>query len=220
MTRHQDSGRGLRPRRRTEGITLIELLIAMGIFGVLIAALSGLFITAARGYEAAAQTSEEFQDAEAALQIMLYDIRLAGYRGVGSDFDKSFSGADQDTVSVLLGTDTDEIRVRYFEDDTYLKATDDGERTIAYYVDTDSSTLIRTEAGTDYEVVSNITGFRVDAFVQPDQIAIDVRNADGTPAPPPTNISAVEMTLSFEGGRSWTFAASLSSPQQASVASR
>lgn len=216
------SGTGVvtQSRRRTEGITLIELLIAMGIFGVLIAALSGLFITAARGYEATARTSEEFQDAEAALQIMLYDIRLAGYRGVGSDFDKSFSGVDQDTVTVLLGTETDEIQVRYFEDDTYLASGDDGERTISYFVDTESSTLKRTEGGTEYEVVSNITGFRVDAFVQPDQTPIDVRNTDGTPASPPTAISAVEMTLSFEGERAWTFAASLSSPQQASVASR
>jgi type II secretory pathway pseudopilin PulG len=106
--------------RKTLGITLVELLIAASILGVLLAALTGLFSSSANAMQTNKELSDKQQNAAVAEQVLKYELGLAGYRGVTQDAltNNKFS---HDTLAVTRGSSTlsDEIQVRYYEDRLY-----------------------------------------------------------------------------------------------------
>jgi len=61
-----------------KGITLIELLVALVIAGIVIAGIYRLFITQTRAYTVQDQVAEVQQNARSAMEILLRDLRLAG----------------------------------------------------------------------------------------------------------------------------------------------
>jgi len=71
----------LRSNQNQKGITLIELLIAMVISGILVAAIYRLFVTQSRAYVIQDQVVEVQQSIRSAMQILLRDLRMAGYDG-------------------------------------------------------------------------------------------------------------------------------------------
>ena len=62
------------------GITLIELLIALAIFGTMIGAIYRVFIAQARAYTVQDQVVEVQQDIRGAMELMLRDLRMAGFQ--------------------------------------------------------------------------------------------------------------------------------------------
>ncbi len=66
---------------KQKGITLIELLIAMVISGILIAAIYRLFVTQSKAYVIQDQVVEVQQGTRSAMQIVLRDLRMAGFDG-------------------------------------------------------------------------------------------------------------------------------------------
>jgi len=66
------------------GFSLVELLIAIAISGIVLAAVSSLFIMQNKSYSVQEQVAEMQQNARAAMDIMAREIRMAGYDPTGS----------------------------------------------------------------------------------------------------------------------------------------
>ena len=66
--------------RKNEGVTLIELLVALALSGILMAALYRVFIGGQRIYTVQEQVVDMQQNARAAIDRMTREIRMSGYR--------------------------------------------------------------------------------------------------------------------------------------------
>jgi len=67
------------PASNKKGITLIELLVALVICGIVIAAIYRLFIGQTRAYTVQDQVVEVQQNVRNAMEILLRDLRMAGF---------------------------------------------------------------------------------------------------------------------------------------------
>jgi type IV pilus assembly protein PilW len=123
------------------GFTLIELMIAVAIFGIVLGAASTVFTSNAKSYKSQEITLELNQELRAALNIMTTEIRMAGYDPNGtvtpgitvdSNVDESYSSGD-DSIRFTMDLDGDELL-----GDSGGDAAED----VNYFVD-DSGTLIR-----------------------------------------------------------------------------
>lgn len=103
-----------------QGFTLVELLVAATIMALILSALGSLFVSTNRAYRANDEVSERQQSADAAAQLLSYEIGLAGYRGsTPSNVQNSTFAATERTLSITKGasaTTSDAITVRYYED--------------------------------------------------------------------------------------------------------
>jgi type IV pilus assembly protein PilW len=68
------------------GFTLVEVLMAMALSSVVLAALVGTFVVQRRTYVLQEQITEMVQTARAAVDMMSREIRMAGYNPTGADF--------------------------------------------------------------------------------------------------------------------------------------
>lgn len=64
---------------RYQGFTLVELLIAMVVAGIVLAAIYNVYIVQQRHYIAQSQVTEMQQNIRAAMNLITRDIRMAGY---------------------------------------------------------------------------------------------------------------------------------------------
>ncbi len=62
-----------------KGITLIELLVAFVICGILVAAIYRVFVAQTRAYAVQDQVVEVQQNIRTAMEVLLRDLRMAGY---------------------------------------------------------------------------------------------------------------------------------------------
>lgn len=123
-----------------EGITLIELLIGLVILGLTLAGIYRIFITQTKAYTIQDQVVEVQQNIRSAMEILLRDLRMAGY-----DDDSPVSNI---TVTNPIVVGDDAVTVSYEYDSTTLY-------TISYWRDTDK--LFRQLIITKNDG-SNITG--------------------------------------------------------------
>jgi len=73
------------PRRRREGgFTFINLLVSMGISGIVLSTVTTTFVSQSQSYDAQEQIVEMQQNARAAMDIMTREIRMAGYSPTGA----------------------------------------------------------------------------------------------------------------------------------------
>jgi len=137
----------IRARRHTGGFTLVELMIALSVGLVLLSGMYGVFAMQNRSFAIQEQVAEMQQNVRAGMDMMVRDIRMAGYDPTGS------AGADIEDVStgsIYITMDLDRDGV----------LDDDGEH-LAY--DVDSNTL-RRASGTSSDVT--------DAGVAPYPVAV------------------------------------------------
>jgi prepilin-type N-terminal cleavage/methylation domain-containing protein len=73
----------MRARADTRGFTLLELLVAMGIFLVICGAMFGLLQVSQQRYSAETQLSGSFQEARLGIDQMIRDINISGYPSFG-----------------------------------------------------------------------------------------------------------------------------------------
>ncbi len=105
------------------GFTLLELLIASVIMVTILGALSGLFVSSSKAYRVNDKASTLQQSADAAGELLSYEIGLAGYKGstnaAGSRKFTTLGLVPTSTLTIVKGssaTASDTITVRYFED--------------------------------------------------------------------------------------------------------
>jgi len=77
----------MRPSRlnKKKGFTLIELLIAMALSGIVISAIYTLYISQNKSYAIQEQIAEMQQNARVAMDMIIRDVRMAGYFGCTGD---------------------------------------------------------------------------------------------------------------------------------------
>ncbi|MDP3028875.1 MAG: prepilin-type N-terminal cleavage/methylation domain-containing protein [Deltaproteobacteria bacterium] len=73
-----------RDQNKTRGFSLVELLIAIAISGIVLGAISSLFIMQNKSYSVQEQVAEMQQNARAAMDMMTREIRMAGCDPTGS----------------------------------------------------------------------------------------------------------------------------------------
>lgn len=65
--------------RRSQGFTVIELLIASAILMVVLGGLGGIYVSSMRAYEVNRQVTTSSGQLRAAIEALTYDVSLAGY---------------------------------------------------------------------------------------------------------------------------------------------
>jgi type II secretory pathway pseudopilin PulG len=166
---HADAARwGLADRR---GVTLLELLVFMALFGLLLGVMSALIGAAGNGRRVTSDVNARATTAETIAQLLNYEIGLAGYRGTGAtSVQTNTFAAPTLEIGRGTGTDPDTITVRYFEDRFYDAVTSialvETTFSIGANEDGDLSLLRAENGGVASAVVSGVASIKVALFVR------------------------------------------------------
>ncbi len=211
--------------KTTRGITLVELLIAASILGVLLAALTGLFSSSAGAMKKNKELSDKQQNAAVAEQVLKYELGLAGYRGATTDALVANTFTNK-TLAVTTGSGTasDTIQVRYYEDRLYgtgTTATKNGLlRNVTFGVQqvNGKSYLTRKEcntsscitAATATPLVADITKLKITGYFRPEGPAtrLDVI---------PPDVVGLALQLTFSDTTTKNVFISFQNPQTTSI---
>jgi type IV pilus assembly protein PilW len=85
------------------GFSLTELIVAMGIGMVILAAVTTTFMSQTRFYSAQEQINEMEQNARGALDLINRELKMAGYKPAGGTFD----GVTYSTSQLMVQADLD-----------------------------------------------------------------------------------------------------------------
>jgi type IV pilus assembly protein PilW len=121
-------------RLNRKGVTLIELLVALVICGVVAAGIYQVFIAQGKAYTVQEQVTEVQQSVRSAMEILLRDLRMAGY-----DSDNVLSTITIASPLANLGDNAIAVNYEYYDKTLaqYQK------HTVGYWRDGGSSRLIR-----------------------------------------------------------------------------
>lgn len=121
-------------RLNKRGLTLIELLVALVICGMVAAGIYQVFIAQSKAYTVQDQVTEVQQSVRSAMEVLLRDLRMAGY-----DNDNLLSTVAITTPLANLSDSSITVNYEYYDKTLaqYQK------HTVAYWRDASSSTLIR-----------------------------------------------------------------------------
>lgn len=152
----------MKVRSRQSGFTIVELLVASVIMVIILGALGGLFLSTSKAYRANDKVSALQQNADAAGQLLSYEVELAGYRGS----DNSTNGFSSRTFStpILFGAASipattlritanaalatpDNIAVSYYEDRFTSTSANPTRTSVQFSVDTRNNNLDRHASG-------------------------------------------------------------------------
>ena len=120
---------------KQRGVTLIELLVALIILGIVSGAIYRLFVVQTRAYTVQDQTVEVQQSVRSAMEILLRDLRMAGYD------DDSPDSTVTVPVPIAIPVQASDITVSY---EYYNSSLAQYQRhTVRYWRDAGNSTLFR-----------------------------------------------------------------------------
>ena len=103
-----------KPTSNKKGVTLIELLVALVICGIVTAGIYRLFIGQTRAYTVQDQVVEVQQNVRSAMEILLRDLRMAGY-----DSDKATSKISIADPILPIAPGDHTVTINYEYDDTH-----------------------------------------------------------------------------------------------------
>lgn len=188
--------------RPSHGFTLIELLISTTILAFVMLTLAALFSQSTRALEANEGASERQQNAEAAAELLRYEVGLAGYRGTASDalMVNTFTSP---TISVGVHpspVQSDTIAVQYYEDRFYDGSTTTTLMQVAFSAGTDADgnpVLLRQQGvGGALAAAADVTLLKVVKYVDRNGTVIDV----GPGSVIPDDLAAISIELTFTDG--------------------
>ena len=143
-------------RFNSKGITLIELLIGLVIFGIVVAGIYRLFIAQSKAYTVQDQIVDVQQSIRSAMEILLRDLRMTGCD------DDGITSTITITNPIVYPLKDDSITVNY---EYYDKTTSQYKKyTVAYWKEAISSKLIRQLTINDVAGPQDILLENVDAF--------------------------------------------------------
>lgn len=130
------------------GFTLMELLVSMAIGLVVIAAVAGTFTAQTRQNNAEEQIAQMQQNVRGALDLMLREIQMAGYKPAGG----TFNGIQTSTSTTL--------RIKLDLNSSGVE-TDDATDDITYAFNNSTGILTRTlnNSGSAATLADNLTAF-------------------------------------------------------------
>ena len=144
----------------TKGFTLIEILVAIALSGIVLVVLGQFFISTNKTYSIQEKVAGNQQGIRAAMEMMTRDIRMAGLDPAGSAGDAGFrdNGNDDDD------TDANSIAIAYdyFDDSTPPNPESDGDcnddgEYICYSFDSANERImwkVSNDGGTSWQVGS------------------------------------------------------------------
>ena len=127
--------------RTSEGFTLTELMVAMGIAMGVMAAVTTTFMAQTRFYNAQEQVNEMEQNARGALDIITRELKMAGYKPNGGTF-----------AGITYSTSQLRIQADLLGDDGLTTATNED---IIYSYDSTNKQILRS----GQVLADNITAF-------------------------------------------------------------
>jgi type IV pilus assembly protein PilW len=166
-----------KPTSNKKGVTLIELLVALVICGLVVAGIYRVFVAQSKAYTVQDQVVEVQQNIRSAMELLLRDLRMAGFD------DDNLNSTVTIANPVVYPVAVDSITVNY---EHYNTTTLIYERyAVAYWRDAANSTLLRQltindVAGPQEILLSNVDelNFRYGLDANDDGV-IDDQNADG-----------------------------------------
>jgi type IV pilus assembly protein PilW len=134
--------------KKTEGFTLTELMVAMGIGMVMLAAVTTTFMSQTKIYNAQEQINEMEQNARGVLDIIAREAKMAGYNPAGA----AITGITYSTSQLQIEADLD-------ASGTLSTSSSDNER-IVYVFDSGNKQITRkVGSGLAQVLADNITAF-------------------------------------------------------------
>jgi len=97
-------------RRQKDGFTLVELMVALALSGLVIAAVYKTLSSQQRVYTAQEQVVSTQQELRAGMEYVVRDLRMAGYNPHSIESTFGVSAADDDTITFATDYDGDGIR--------------------------------------------------------------------------------------------------------------
>jgi type IV pilus assembly protein PilW len=134
--------------KQIQGFTLVELLVSMTISLAVLAAIAGTFTVQTRQNSAEEQLGQMQQNVRGALDLMVREIQMAGYKPAGG----TFNGIQTSTGTTLrINLDLDSSGV----------ATDAATDDISYTFNSGTGVITRTlnNGGSSATLADNITAF-------------------------------------------------------------
>jgi type IV pilus assembly protein PilW len=130
------------------GFTLTELIVAMGIGMVVMAAVTTTFMAQARFYNAQEQINAMQQNARGALDVITRELKMAGYKPNGG----TFEGVTYGTTQLLIQADLDSSGT--------ISTSSTADEQITYVYDSSNNQITRKRGtGTAEVLADNITAF-------------------------------------------------------------
>lgn len=204
------------PHGREAGFTVIELLIASAIFVVIMGALTAYFVSSSRAMSVTEDLSDRQQEVEAAVNIMAYDLALAGYKGTTpTDVSRTFTQPSLVVEKAVGGGISDRMIIRYFEDSHRLfggAETCGSPCMVTYEVDSeDGETNLYRQEGSDINrgIVQRVEHFKVIQYILRDGTTVDITST----TPVPKDLAALNIEIAFATGGLWRFPVGLSNVQ-------
>ena len=177
-------------RLNSKGVTLIELLVALVICGMVAAGIYQVFIAQSKAYTVQEQVTEVQQSVRSAMEILLRDLRMAGF-----DNDNLLSTVTIDSPIANLSDSSITVNYEYYD-----KALSQYQKhTIAYWRDAGSSSLIRqltvNDVATPQEtLLDNVEELEFDYGIANEDGALDNWVLNGPPSDT-SKVVAVRVTL-------------------------
>jgi type IV pilus assembly protein PilW len=166
-------------KNNERGFTLVEMLIAMTIGLIIMAALSSTFLMQRKTYDVQEQIVEMVQTARAAMDMMTREIRMAGYDPTGTMQRSDPTGAK------FVGIPYDADKLQIYADLNGDEDTDDSHEYIKYTMDSDYPFEIRRDTGGGrQEFALNIQSFTFEYF-----------DSNGNPTATTADIRQTEITI-------------------------
>ena len=207
------------PRRRPTdraGITLVELLVFLALFGLLLAVMASMVAAAGTGRRVAHQVNERTTTAETIAQLLSYEIGLAGYRGTGAGgiATNTFAAPTLEIQRNATGV-PDAITVRYYEDRFLATPGAPVAITAAYTVAANADgvpSLFRAEnGGAAAAVVTGVSSIKVALFVRRSGEVDVVADAGVVPS----DLAGLSLDLELVDGTAGRFLINLPNAQTA-----
>jgi len=195
--------------RRPAGFTLLELLLALTLLGMLLLVFGRVLISSYRASQLGSELFERDLLRKVATDVVRYDVRLAGYLGSGSPVTMA---AGLPTLAVERGRvgDSDEIQVRYLED-RYLEPP--RLREITFSVAKDSRNVYnlyrREGSGRRQPAVAGVSGLTVVGVLTPSGAVLDPLEESLLHR----RVTALVIELTFSWGEAVSFVVPLEMPQ-------
>ena len=166
----------------SKGITIIELLVALVIFGLVVGGIYRLFIAQTKAYTVQDQVVEIQQSVRSAMEILLRDLRMAGYDDESSPIVINTTlPPNYDYIVYPLQDNSITVNYEYYDTATSQFQ----KHTVSYWFDTPSSRLMRqltidNVAGPQEIFLENVDALQFTYGVDQDEDgAMDDWNGDG-----------------------------------------
>lgn len=164
-----------------KGYTLVELMVALAMAAIFIVCTLTIVDMSMQSYSVQERVSEAQQSVRAALDLMVRDIRMAGYDPM------AVSGGPTAGIGILAA---DETMLQFSSDLNADQVDNGGIENLTYFYDAGSKRLRQKEGGKAYPqtFIENVSALKFSYF-----------NADGDPPSGLDDIAMVMVTLTVEG---------------------